>query len=251
MKKIIDISKNNVVTDWGKVKTAVDGVIIRMGYRGYTKGKIVYDPLYESHRRGVIAYDIPHSFYFFPCSINDAEAIEEADFIINELQGVHIDFPVFLDSEISDVKNKSGRSDNLSVAQRTWLLKIICERVNAAGIPCGVYASTSWLKNNLNMGLLSMFPVWVAQYNTKCTYSGVYMMWQYTSKASIPGINGNVDCSYLLSEWDINLPKIDHELDEAITVIAKRVISGTFGTGHDRRKDVIYELVRQRVNSLC
>ena len=39
---------------------------------------------------------------------------------------------------------------------------------------------------------------WVAEYNSTCKYDGVYSIWQYTSKGSIPGIEGNVDISYIL-----------------------------------------------------
>ncbi len=40
--KIIDLS-NNIVTSWSLVKTTVSGVIIRIGYRGYSSGNIKYD----------------------------------------------------------------------------------------------------------------------------------------------------------------------------------------------------------------
>ena len=39
---------------------------------------------------------------------------------------------------------------------------------------------------------------WVAEYNSTCKYDGAYSMWQYTSKGSIPGIEGNVDISYIM-----------------------------------------------------
>lgn len=39
--------------------------------------------------------------------------------------------------------------------------------------------------------------------------------------------------------------------DEAITVIAKEVIAGKYGKGHENRKNAIYEKIRKRVNELC
>lgn len=57
--------------------------------------------------------------------------------------------------------------------------------------------------------------------------------------------------NYKLYEWDNLEPEpIDEELDNAITVIAKRVIAGKFGVGHDNRMLKIYELIRQRVNDI-
>lgn len=39
--------------------------------------------------------------------------------------------------------------------------------------------------------------------------------------------------------------------DEAITVIAKEVIAGKYGIGHENRKNAIYEKIRKMVNELC
>ena len=37
---------------------------------------------------------------------------------------------------------------------------------------------------------------WVAQYNSNCTYSGDYEMWQATSSGNVDGISGNVDIDF-------------------------------------------------------
>lgn len=57
--------------------------------------------------------------------------------------------------------------------------------------------------------------------------------------------------TYRLYEWDQMdpLPE-DTELNEAIDIIARRVIDGKFGYGHDLRASSIYALVRARVNQL-
>ena len=83
--KVIDISYYNTITDWSKVKTACDAVIIRLGYRGCTSGKIVYDDMFKTFLDACKKYGIPYSIYFFPTSVNDTEAKEEADFIINAI----------------------------------------------------------------------------------------------------------------------------------------------------------------------
>ena len=191
---IIDISEFNSVTDWTKVKRSVDLVIIRMGYRGSLSGEITYDRKYKAHRQACEAYGIPHGFYFFPTSITHDEAIEEADWVANELRDVRaFACPVFADSEKVQADG-SGRSDNLSKEMRTAFLKTFCSRLQHLGIPAGIYASTSWLDNRLDMNKLP-FSVWCAQYAPACTYKGKYIYWQYSSRGTIPGINGYVDMS--------------------------------------------------------
>ncbi len=196
---IIDLSHHNTVTNWQQVKQNVDGVIIRMGYRGYSAGTLAYDKKYKEYRKACEDLGIPHSFYFFPCSVTVQEAKEEADFIINELKDREyaLAYPVFLDSEVADVKTGSGRSDKLSVTERTKYLKIICDRLQDAGIPAGIYASKSWLYNKLDMSQLP-YTVWVAEWNSTCTYTGTYEFWQFSDKGQIVGINGRVDLSQAL-----------------------------------------------------
>ena len=200
--KVVDVSEFQPASiDWEKVKAAGYGVILRMGIRGSITGssgcgKIRYDKHYETYLRGVLKAGIPYGVYFFPTSISDAEAEEEAKWIISNVRGLHLSFPVYLDSEM--VNDGKGRADRLSRADRTRYLKIICDKLTAAGIECGIYASTYWLENNLDMSQFSDVirdNTWVAQYAASCTYKGAHRMWQYTSKGSVPGINGNVDVS--------------------------------------------------------
>ena len=194
---IIDLSHHNTVSDWNKVTKSVSGVILRLGYRSYGGGVITTDKKYNEFLTQVKSHNIPYGIYFFPTSINEAEANAEADYILKMVSGLNLSFPIYLDSEIADTKTHNGRSDKLDKETRTRLLKIILDRLKAKGYDCGVYASTSWLNNQLNMSKLNGYKVWVAQYNTVCTYGGSYNMWQYSSKAQINGVVGDCDVSKL------------------------------------------------------
>ena len=74
------------------------------------------------------------------------------------------------------------------------IINAFCTTVRNSGYRAGLYSDKNHLTHKINMGNVSGGTViWCAQYNTRCTYSGHYDMWQYTSKGSVPGINGNVD----------------------------------------------------------
>ena len=210
-KIVIDISQFNNVTNWEKVKATGYPVIIRIGYRGSKTGIITYDPRYKQYRKGCEEHNIEHSFYFFPCSITKAEAQEEAQFIINEVKNTNINMPVYLDSEVVQ-RNKNGRSDKLSKEKRTEMLDIICDKLLAAGIPCGIYASRSWLYNNLDMSKIAApaeYNTWVAEYGvSKNKYNGNQVLWQYTSGGSVDGIAGRVDLSYIMNVFNMNAAQI-------------------------------------------
>ena len=201
MKKVIDLSYFNTITDWGKVKNSVDAVVIRLGYRGAHTGVITYDPKYQEYMAACQELGIPTMIYFFPCSISKEEAESEARFIISAAAKANLCGPVWLDSEIV-YRDRSGRADNLGPLNRTMYLNVILKALREAGYDCGVYASTSWFKHNLVDSSLVNCRRWVADWADKCSYNTFeYSMWQYTSKGSVPGINGDVD----ISECYLNL----------------------------------------------
>ena len=210
--KVIDISEFQPDSiDWTKVKAGGYAVILRLGLRGSVPGKeryrkIYYDYHFKNYLDGVIRAGIPYSVYYFPTPLTDAEADEEANWIIMNVAGLGLSMPLWLDSERVD----KGVANDISTATRTRYLKRITDKLVAAGIPCGIYASTSWLNNQINMGQLQQQVqenTWCAQYADACTYGGVYAMWQYSSKARVPGIDDEVDISVVKRQFNMSCRK--------------------------------------------
>lgn len=195
-KRVADISYFNQVIDWNKVKKSVDAIIIRSGYRGCTSGKIVTDEKAVEYITACQKYNIPYSIYFFPTSITEDEAKEEANWVLSFIKKYNIKpcLPIYADSE---KVTGTGRSDNISKSLRTRLLNVFMSIIRDAGYNYGVYASTSWYSEHLNdSDLLQGCSRWVAQYAGKCTYKGKIDLWQYTSYEPVPGIyiNGENRC---------------------------------------------------------
>ena len=210
--RIIDVSEFQPKDiDWNKVKKAGYRVIIRIGLRGSVKGtaryrKISYDYNYKSYLDGVIKAGIPYSVYYFPTPLTATEADQEVNWLIGNLDGLELDMPAYLDSE----RVPGGVANDITVSQRTRFLARITDKLVAAGIPCGIYASTSWLQNQINMEDLQeqvRDNTWVAQYATRCTYDGKYAMWQYSSKGKVDGINENVDVSVITGKFNMSCQK--------------------------------------------
>ena len=62
----IDVSKWQGYIDWKKVKNSgIEFVMIRIGYRGSTEGKIYMDPYFEQNIKGALANGIQVGIYFF------------------------------------------------------------------------------------------------------------------------------------------------------------------------------------------
>ena len=187
----IDVSKWNGDIDWDKVKAdGIEFVMIRCGYRGSVTGALVEDPNFMKNIRGAKAAGLKVGIYFFTQATNEIEAVEEASMVIALCDGYEIDYPVVIDTEGA---GGNGRADALDVDTRTNVCKAFCETIVNAGYEAGVYASRSWYNQNITVSELDEYKIWLAEYRSTPLYSGYYDMWQYTSKGSVDGIEGNVD----------------------------------------------------------
>lgn len=204
--KWVDLSYNNTVTDWSKLKKNVDGLIIRCAYRGYGSGKITVDKKAVEHLSKAHDFMIPFGIYFMSSAITEKEAEEEAVYTVEQAKKYGATLPLFIDSEDVDGTPVQRRSDALSYNERTKVLVAFCKKVESLGYKAGVYASTSWYANKFDYKQILPYVTWVAQYNTKCEAKHRVDAWQYTSKGSIEGIKGNIDLSevYFLKEREPN-----------------------------------------------
>ena len=186
----IDVSKYQGNIDWGAVAASgINFAIIRVGYRGSSSGALVQDPYFKKNISGATKAGIKVGLYFFTQAVNEAEAVEEASMAMSLASGYKVTYPIFIDTESAS----GGRANGLSKSTRTAVVKAFCQTIRNGGYKAGVYASKSWYANQLNASALNGYCIWVAQYNSSCTYSGKYDMWQYSSKGSVSGIKGNVD----------------------------------------------------------
>ena len=186
----IDVSKYQGNIDWGAVAASgINFAIIRVGYRGSSSGALVQDPYFKKNISGATKAGIKVGLYFFTQAVNEAEAVEEASMAMSLASGYKVTYPIFIDTESAS----GGRANGLSKSARTAVVKAFCQTVRNGGYKAGVYASKSWYANQLNASALYGYCIWVAQYNSSCTYSEKYDMWQYSSKGSVSGIKGNVD----------------------------------------------------------
>ena len=200
MERGIDVSKWQGKIDWKAVAGAgIEFAIIRVGYRGSATGVLVEDPYFKDNISGATKAGLKVGVYFFTQAVTEAEAVEEASMAMELVKGYHLTYPIFIDTEGA---GGDGRADSLNRSLRTKVVQAFCKTIQNGGYKPGVYASTSWYKNKLYAEQLSAYFIWVAQYNSECTYTGKYDMWQYTSSGKVSGISGNVDMNVCYKAMD-------------------------------------------------
>lgn len=80
-----DISQYTTAIDWTRLRTEADFVMIRAGARGYDSGKIISDTKFIDNVKGAVGAGMPFGVYFSSQAISEAEAIEEATYVMTQL----------------------------------------------------------------------------------------------------------------------------------------------------------------------
>jgi len=198
----IDVSYYNKTIDWEEVKAAgTDFAIIRAGYRGYgASGTLCTDTKFVDNIEGALAAGIKVGVYYFTEAINTQEAVEEAEYCLEKIKDYDVTLPVVIDYEYpTNSKGPIGRMYNakLSKSSATNNVSAFCDTIKDAGYTPMVYANKSDLATLINgTKLAKSYKIWLANYTTKTTYSGTYDYWQYSSKGTVDGISGVVDCNF-------------------------------------------------------
>ncbi len=190
----VDVSSHQKDIDWAKVKAAgIDFAIIRVGFRGYGTGAIVLDEYFTKNMDGALAAGLKVGVYFFSQAINEAEAIEEANVVIEQLKKYKskITYPVVYDAE--DITNDTARTDNLLGEQITSNCIAFCEKIKDAGYTPMIYANKRWFLTRLDLTRLTDYDMWHAAYVDAPDTPYMYTMWQYSASGKVAGITGSVD----------------------------------------------------------
>ncbi len=191
-KKGIDVSKFQGKIDWRKVANdGVDFAYIRLGYRGYGSGKIVTDDAYEYNIENCNAAGIDTGVYFFTEAVSEREAIEEADYVLENIRGYQVDLPIVIDVEES--ASSDSRTKDLTQEERTDIVLAFCNRIKEAGHEVMIYGNLKSMMIMMDMERLEGYDKWFAYYKYPLRFPYKMRMWQYTSSGKVNGIKGGVD----------------------------------------------------------
>ncbi len=197
----IDVSKWQVGIDWESVKqSGIEFAIVRIGYRG-ENGVIYKDEYAEYNLQQADKNGILVGVYFFSTAINTQEVKEEADWVLNFIEGHSISYPVVYDCE--GYKDPDSRMFNVSATERTNNALVFLEKISDAGYDTMLYGARNELMDPVwweTQRIETEHKIWVAQYSDIIypekdfpDYIGRCDAWQYTNKGNISGVDTEVD----------------------------------------------------------
>ncbi len=197
IKQGIDVSKWNGTINWNNVKKAgIEYAFVRTSYRGTKTGALAKDPTAAANMKNAAAAGVKVGAYIFSQAITKAEAVQEAEYLLQTVKGYKITMPLVFDYEYYS-GGRFSSSTKLSRRAKTDICLAFCDRIKKAGYTPLVYANKSMFGSDLYASeITAKYPAWLAHYTTSTDYTGDYDFWQYTSSGSVSGISGNVDMNF-------------------------------------------------------
>lgn len=204
----IDVSFYQGEIDWNAV--AADGVefaMIRLGYRGYTQGRLQMDSQFEANIQGALEAGLDVGVYFFSQAVTPQEAEEEADFVLAAIEGYDVTYPVAFDWEFI-IPSSGARTDATNGETLTRCAGAFCSRIAQAGYTPAVYFNQDLGYLTYDLAQLAEYPFWLAEYDSTPDFYYGFDLWQYTHSGSVAGIQGSVD-------WNLDFRPIRREAAQA------------------------------------
>ena len=193
----IDCSEWDTGTDWAAV--AADGIefaIIRVGYRGSTQGGLYEDKMFRTAYAGATENGILVGLYFFSQATNAREGREEAEFVLQILDGRPLDLPICFDHE--GIADPESRAYGLSHEDYAAAARSFCDRLEHAGYTVAIYGNRYAIAY-LGESEMADYSIWLAEWDTYVPHAQFdFSIWQFTNDGHVDGMWRRVDHSIFL-----------------------------------------------------
>lgn len=188
--KGIDVSHYQGEVDWERVKAdGIEFVILKIG--GNSR---VLDPKYKVNIEGANAAGLKVGVYYYSKAQNVESAILDAKFVIKNITGHTISYPVVIDVEDSSQEHL-GKKKIGSIA------KAFCDEIRSAGYTPMLYCNENWYKNFIDVSQLEDVEKWVARYNYFYDKNIERGIWQCSERGRVDGIVGAVDINFGYTDY--------------------------------------------------
>lgn len=202
----INVSQKSGDIDWSQVAdSGVEYAMIRVGYREYGRGRIIADENFETNIKGALQAGLPVGVYFYSKAVTDAEAEEEASFVLENIRGYNVTYPVafywMYDYKDDGTLDESSRTKQCNGTQVTGFIEAFCKKVKAAGFTASFYCDKAMGYEKLDLSRLSGYDMWYTESRSAPSFYYAYTIWQYTKEATVPGISTTVPINLALKKY--------------------------------------------------
>ena len=186
--KGIDVSEYQGNMNWSKAKKqGIKYTFIRVGHGNHN-----IDPYFRTNMLNANAAGIYTGVYFYCTAHTASQAKKDAKWVIQQLRGYNVTYPVALDLE----ENSQAALGRTKV---TKIAKAFLDEIAAAGYTPMIYTNENWAINYIDLSGLPGVYRWVARYSGEYDTTIKRDIWQAGSTVLLDGIDVNsvdIDFSY-------------------------------------------------------
>lgn len=193
----IDVSYYQKDIDWTTVKNSgINYAMLRVSRSYYSDSyHHLTDKRFNEYASNANKAGMPIGAYIYSQARNVSDAVSDARYVVSELKGYTISYPVAIDLE------DSSQTD-LSKAQLGAIAKAFCDEIRRYGYTPMVYCNENWYKNYIDVSQIAGEELWIARYNSHYDTNIKRGIWQCSSTTRIPGISGNVDLDFAYKNYE-------------------------------------------------
>ena len=199
-----DISTHNGNVDIKRVRDAgYKRVGIRAGF-----GKNNTDQKYSRNALACVNIGVPVILYWFSYAYTIDMAVKEAEYAVEHAKKYWDKCPIAFDLEYDSIRYARTKGVNIDKDLATKMAVAFMRRVRELGYIPVIYSNKDYLKNYFNLpyiyNAIGKTYLWYARYASAITTEerNKADIWQFTSKGTIPGINGNVDINEFYTDFE-------------------------------------------------
>ena len=188
----IDVSEWQGDVNYEAVKEAgATFVMMRVGVKLSSGEEPALDGEFINNIKNAKEAGLKVGVYLYSKALSTKEAIEEAEWVLEQLDGESLDLPIVFDWEIWSNWN----SYHMSFHDLNEMAKEFIKTVEDAGYEGMLYGSKFYLENFWEDE--NYENIWLAHYASSTSYEG-YKIWQFSNVGRINGIYGDVDLNVMV-----------------------------------------------------
>ena len=152
------------------------------------------DPLFLKNVSLAHAAGLKVGAYYYTYARSKEEAGAELEVFLPVLQGLKLEYPVFVDVEDSSL-------ESLGRQKLTDITRYAMDVLDQQGWYPGYYTYTNFANRALDTQSLAAYPLWIADYRGYVGFSGQYVLWQYSGSGQVNGVPTPVDLNYSYQDF--------------------------------------------------
>lgn len=189
--------------DWAKVKSSgINFVMLRVGLRDYITGDIYIDQNFQSNLDAAVAAGLDIGVYFYSHAVTEDEVISEANVVLEQIKNTQVKYPVCIKwAHGKDVDMSQLRTANTSPEEISKMAELFCKTIKGQGYEAGFYTEKTYGYEVFDLTAFTDYNMWYSEYRAVPSFYYNFQIWEYTSQATVPGIEGNVKMCIALESY--------------------------------------------------